>query len=420
MKCIICRKVKDNKEFSYEHVIPESMGGFYIIQTVCKDCNSHLGNTVDCLLTNHLFSKFFRQQLQIPGKTGKIPNPFDGTHFIGKNKNIKTKVFFDKQGIVRTDILHDIKIKKDETGIIKEIKIMLDGKYSQEEIDGIIKKILSRNNLKIEADNIEYSKELLDDDCINIKIIVDKHKFKIGLLKIAYEFASDSINEFLEDKNSKEISNFLLKPNLNNLDKYFIGYNTFNNISKHFSFLFDTTKKKHILILTNNKQFGLLCYVLLYGTFAAVVKLSKSLTMKEPILVGVNDLENKKFYKLSLSDFIEKLYLTNNLRFGYYFKDEAEANNFLLLEKRSDFKYYEINGEIPFFDSSFDIKYKNLESLFEACIRDKNIYTLKKEDENILITRICLSEELYIKVMPTNQFCQVIEIELSQKIKKID
>lgn len=93
----------------------------------------------------------------------------------------------------------------------------------------------------------------------------------------------------------------------------------------------------------------ILYYVLLYGTFAAIVKLSKGIITKEPILAGVSDLENKKFYKLNLSDFIEKPCLTNNLKFRYYIKDKTKANNSLLLENGSGFKYYEINGEIPFF-----------------------------------------------------------------------
>ncbi|WP_297994795.1 hypothetical protein [uncultured Campylobacter sp.] len=104
-------------------------------------------------------------------------------------------------------------------------------------------------------------------------------------------------------------------------------------------------KKTNQIYFTNL----ILYYVLLYGTFAAIVKLSKGIITKEPILAGVSDLENKKFYKLNLSDFIEKPYLTNNLKFRYYIKDKTKANNFLLLENRSGFKYYEINGEIPFF-----------------------------------------------------------------------
>ena len=47
MKCIICKTPKDEKDFNEEHVFPDSIGGEYKIHNVCKDCNSHLGKTID-------------------------------------------------------------------------------------------------------------------------------------------------------------------------------------------------------------------------------------------------------------------------------------------------------------------------------------------------------------------------------------
>ena len=46
-RCIICCQKKDVGEFNIEHVIPDSSGGDYKINNVCKDCNNLLGNTVD-------------------------------------------------------------------------------------------------------------------------------------------------------------------------------------------------------------------------------------------------------------------------------------------------------------------------------------------------------------------------------------
>ena len=47
MKCIICKKDKQKEDFNEEHVFPESIGGEYKIHTVCKECNSHFGKTID-------------------------------------------------------------------------------------------------------------------------------------------------------------------------------------------------------------------------------------------------------------------------------------------------------------------------------------------------------------------------------------
>ena len=56
--CIICRENKDN--LSDEHVIPDAIGGYYHIYTVCKECNSKLGQNIDSKLVKHPFTSFMR------------------------------------------------------------------------------------------------------------------------------------------------------------------------------------------------------------------------------------------------------------------------------------------------------------------------------------------------------------------------
>ncbi|HLC14600.1 MAG TPA: HNH endonuclease, partial [Thermodesulfovibrionia bacterium] len=64
-KCIYCRELKEESEFSLEHVIPQFLGGAYSsldfkIRDVCKVCNSNLGLFVDAgfeknfLVSNYL------------------------------------------------------------------------------------------------------------------------------------------------------------------------------------------------------------------------------------------------------------------------------------------------------------------------------------------------------------------------------
>lgn len=76
MLCIVCRK--DKEDMSDEHVIPDSLGGFYHIYSVCKPCNSELGEKVDSPLVNHKLTELYRFAQEIEGKTGKVPNPFSG------------------------------------------------------------------------------------------------------------------------------------------------------------------------------------------------------------------------------------------------------------------------------------------------------------------------------------------------------
>ena len=40
MNCIFCNDEINEKNFSREHIIPESLGGKFVIDNVCKECNN--------------------------------------------------------------------------------------------------------------------------------------------------------------------------------------------------------------------------------------------------------------------------------------------------------------------------------------------------------------------------------------------
>lgn len=68
-ECIICGK--EIVDPSIEHVLPAAIGGRKTIRTVCKSCNSLLGEKVDCLLTEDPAIRFLRAFFQIPNRDGK-------------------------------------------------------------------------------------------------------------------------------------------------------------------------------------------------------------------------------------------------------------------------------------------------------------------------------------------------------------
>jgi len=65
--CIYCRKDKDEKDFSLEHIIPQFLGGahapdFLKTRNVCKTCNNNLGLFVDASFEkNWLVTNWLRQ-----------------------------------------------------------------------------------------------------------------------------------------------------------------------------------------------------------------------------------------------------------------------------------------------------------------------------------------------------------------------
>jgi len=141
--CIICRLEKT--EFSDEHVIPDSMKGYYHIYTVCKTCNSDLGTKVDSKLVNHKFIEFQRHLLGIKGKSGAIPNPFAGTQTLRDDPEQKVIVTFDEKGQLTPRLLPKIPIINSGEKI-ENLTFTLDAKDIHLK-DKIIDKILKRNGI---------------------------------------------------------------------------------------------------------------------------------------------------------------------------------------------------------------------------------------------------------------------------------
>lgn len=72
IECIICGS--EIQEQSEEHVLPEAIGGKRTIKTVCRRCNSLLGEKVDCLMTEDPAIRFLRARFKIPNKDNNTLN----------------------------------------------------------------------------------------------------------------------------------------------------------------------------------------------------------------------------------------------------------------------------------------------------------------------------------------------------------
>lgn len=413
MKCIICRKEKLKNEFSDEHVIPDSIGGVYHIYNVCKKCNSYLGSNVDNKLVNHYFTSFMRYDLNIKGKTRKIPNPFDGTHLLINDNETKVKMILD-DGIPRPYLLP--KIEKTTNDNKLEIKLHIDIN-DEDKREEIIEKILKREKIDKNSHQIIIDTEpsiTRFRPNIRMEKQIDFKEFKIGLLKIAYEFAVDSIDSFFEDKEAIEISDFLLNSDFEKIDNYFIGSGFEKEILKPLEPIFDFDKKRHLLVLMNVENLGLVCFISLYNLFNIVVKLSESRFLKENMIIGVNDLENNNFEKIDFFEVSERIYSNETKRFMYYFDTPEDYNIFLAVQQSKDFQYYMENDKLPIFNNDFKIKYYDVNDLIEDYLnKEKNSYLGDGINHKHLIK---LSEKLYLKILPINKFFQIQAIEVERKL----
>lgn len=407
-KCIICRKNK--VEFSDEHVIPDSIKGYYHIYTVCKNCNSKLGENIDEPLTNHKFMEFQRFSMRIPGKKGKIPNPFDGVHSFKDEEGIKVKIQEDKEGELTPYILPNIP----RDTLNNNFSIMVD-KKDEKDIDKIINKILKRGGIPKENASIVRNETQTIDKPIEVKISIDIEKFKMGLLKIGYEFATDTIKDyFLKDVKAKTISNLLYNADFDGLAKHnlFIGNGLQNEIMKPFESFIDFKADFHYLILISSKEFGLICFINLFNTFSIGIQLSnKEYYIPGSLIIGINDTLEKKFKKVTLDKLINDCYSVPKLRFAFSFNNEYEELEFKREEKKVDFDYYKLNGDTPLFYKDGKIAYKSCnEKLKQKQLICKNLGDFKK-----IINNFTLDEELYIKILPSQKLLKVVEINIEQE-----
>ncbi|AFM26106.1 HNH endonuclease [Desulfomonile tiedjei] len=100
MKCIFCNIEKPEDQFSTEHVFPMAIGGsFKIEKSVCRDCNSELGQRIDPAITDHPLIRLIRSHLGLVGQKGNI-RPFIGELVESSTDNkedIKVKLTYDKR-----------------------------------------------------------------------------------------------------------------------------------------------------------------------------------------------------------------------------------------------------------------------------------------------------------------------------------
>ncbi|MBW3832034.1 HNH endonuclease [Aeromonas hydrophila] len=407
--CIICRE-KTN-DFSDEHVIPDSLGGYYHIYTVCKQCNSDLGSNVDSDLVNHKFSDFQRFLLGIKGKSGKIPNPFSGTHSFTNNSDQKVQVRLDEDKKTVPYIIPSVNQNK-SNGLVDSVNIVVDA-TDEHKLDDIIKKTAKRIGVPYERISVG-EKTVQSTPCpeINISLSIDLHDFKLGLLKIAYEFAIDSIPKYYDDPMAIDISKILHSANHErSTDFVKIGNGFQHEVMQPFESLLDFESEKHYLILTKLNE-NLVCFVKLHKLFTVGVVLSEYGYLDENFIVGINDIVGKSFNKIDAFELIEKTHSKPELRFQYWFKDQGEVDKFLNLQKDPNFGFYMEMDEVPFFKKDGHYAGKTVHQKISELVESASTESLECGG---ISTSIELDEELYIKITPSNELLCVVSVQEERK-----
>ncbi|AWL57448.1 HNH endonuclease [Klebsiella pneumoniae] len=412
-KCIICRLEKDN--MSDEHVIPESLGGYYHIFNVCADCNSMLGAKVDAHLINNKFGEFYRSTYNLKGKTGNIPNPYEGTFSSIEDPERKSKFKRNEDGSFEPHLLPYIKIKKDENGAINQILIEVD-ESEKDSVGKLIEKILNRNGLKKSDIKKTTSGTVSNVHQHKITWSINLNEINLGALKIAYEFAVDSIPSYFNDKMATQISDVLFNADADKAKEYIlIGDGFDKRIIEPFESIFDIEKNKHYLMLLNYDS-KLFCLIIINCVYYIGIKLSDSTYFEfKSSIIGVNDVDNGTFNRLTLQEAFDVC--MGPIEYTFYNKGEP------LTLMEADFKPVEYpthlfkKDVIPLYD-----KNKTPISTVHEVLGSLNPYDYHKGEVTKHSSSFSLPlknhiHEYYIKSQSTGHIYPVDTIEIVQKWK---
>lgn len=399
--CIICWQPQ--REFSDEHVIPEALGGYYHIRNVCKKCNSHLGSHVDSKLVNHLISRFARYTGNLTGKSKTLPNPFIGTHTLATDPDQKVRLHLDSDGVLYPHLVPKIDYDLDQERQELRLSVVVDASDRDKVLPSIEKKYgleIDRQSLPIESSPVT----------VRTRHSVDTLEFKIGLLKIAYEFAIDTLPAYKDDASARSIAAVLAQADYEEAAKFAaIGNGLDRSILQFLHEIIDFQKENHYLILMPS-SLGIVCFVHLHNSFSIGVQLSERAYSSE-IIVGVNDIANKTFDSydsMSISHFV---FGAPEIRLQYYFHTERQLTDFINLQNREDFQVHRHGNGFPLFDKNG----RDLRVTVESKVADLAIDDIQSLDANFLDVE--MDQEVYVKVHPTSVLVRVTEVRLEYRRK---
>lgn len=264
--CIFCRL--DKSEFNDEHVIPASIGGGLIINTVCIECNTTLGKNIDSPFSKHNVILHYRNVYRI-GRSGnqirKIPNAFPGKHLDDEGNEIRVE--YNEDGTVSSYLIPQYKIVS-KTDDVLEMQVTLSQKDL--DIEKFKQRISEKYQLHFESIIIDDIKEIPSVGA-KIKTESENNDFILGTLKIAYEFACTQIPDFLNDPNSIVLRDILINVDIHKYENIFYGVDSLilRDFIKHFEEL-KLANHIHAILLTTVPGIGLCCGIRIFNWVYAI------------------------------------------------------------------------------------------------------------------------------------------------------
>ncbi len=326
--CIFCLNEFSDNLKTQEHIVPYSLGGNVSIYEVCQKCNSHLGAFIDEPLVNNFLVDLKRKNLKIRGKNGDIPNPF----FYMKAKEDSRKYnwhFKDGKPTHIYTVPHK-EIIEERNGRLR-LNIVVDAS-EPEKADEIVKKVLKRQNKKgitLELTDQKRIHRTQEAPEMELTAEISIFRFKLGMLKIAYEIAYKWLGEiYLNDPIAKIIREFLLQEDieLEDFNKLEIkGFIDFSSMKKLENVVIGLDNPNYIYVSLMPIDDFIFCEIKIFDIFYGSFEISKENHGKNQSdgIIYTFDPENRQSSELNYFKHIE-IFLQNNPDVRKYFEESED------------------------------------------------------------------------------------------------
>lgn len=406
--CIICHQ--DNVTLSDEHIIPDSMGGYIHCYNVCKDCNSKLGEQVDKHLMNHFFIQGARHNHHLKGKKDAIPNPLLGDAILKTGEKVRVE---EVNGVITPHLLPTAPVISDDN---RSFHVVLD-KRDEKLIPSIAQKMYKKMGIKPGEFKIVSQREehQLIQPVIEKQSIIDLKKFKIGILKIAYESCVQLFPEYENDPNGQLYAEILRTADLDRLDEVpFIGDGFQDPFELLLSkFLDYSNKKRHYIIFFT---FGneLYCIVKLFDMFNQCLKMSSNSYLTDNNMVlFVNDFGKCGYEVLTMEELASKVSVFEERHYKF---DKAGMDYMAGLQSESPIGFYaNRDGLNLVFNEAGRAVATELQLLLS--LPENRVVDSEIKDDSFTST-YHVPSGFYFMLAPTNHLVQLEEVEVVTTMKK--
>lgn len=404
--CIICRK--QNVQGTNEHIIPKALGGYMHTWSVCKTCNSRLGDNIDNLLIDHYLIQWERYRHQLKGESNKsIPNPFEGTHVADDGEKYRIA---EDAGVLTPHVIQKIELLPDG----KTAKLTIDPS-DVHKADTILQKYCKRKGLAFNPADLTTKHETSPSPKFSISTSVDISSFRLGLLKIAYEFTASLIPRYLSDTESLKIAKILETADLSNIKSIDMssgfGDDVFPQI---FGDCIDFTNEKRHYILLYNLAGKLYCFIRLFNVFTIGIKMSDTAYSEaDKNVIAINDFGASDFHLYTLLELVEHAQ-----------SFECLSAKFMGGWNEIIKKVSGING-VGFYSAEdgqnlcFDASCNPVGSVHDVIERqpEASVTTICKTDT--IETTYVFNGSIQFLLAPTNQYVPLESVTLISKLNKI-